>query len=332
MARRRLGTGTEPAVQTRMPRRFSFPYSHRRLPIVAFLCGGVLWLATLAVSAQQAPAAKPVTIQELTLLLHGGYTDSEVAHETIDRPLLTPLDEAGEKTLRAAGADQSLIDTLKARATLTSDQAAAARQLQAAIDARNTQGNAEYASRMRQVNQQIFTEHRAERKQEELGKLAASLRGKLVTLRDGSLQPPADTALDGKMLFALYFAADTPACRLFTSKLTAFYQDFEPKHTAFEIVFISEDRSADAMENLLRQVTMPWPALTYSVKAQVPDLVKLGSGTLPRLVLVDGEGRLVSDSYVEGKYVGPQHVLDDLTKLAVAGGNPPPVSNVSQRN
>ena len=48
--------------------------------------------------------------------------------------------------------------------------------------------------------------------------------------------------------------------------------------------------------------------------------MKMGEGGIPRLVLVDGEGRLVSDSYVDGKYVGPQHVLDDLTRLAKAGG------------
>ena len=289
--------------------------------MAALLCVGVFWLTTCPAAAQQPPAARPVTIQELALLLHGGYTGHEVAREIGNRPLLTPLDDAGEKTLRAAGADQSLLDTLKARATLTTDQADAARQRQVAIDARNTQENAAYASRMREVNQQVFAEHRAERKQEELGKLATSLRGKLVTGRDGSLQPCADTALNGKMLFALYFAADTPACRQFTPRLAAFYQDFEPKHPAFEIVFISEDRSADAMASHLRQVTMPWPALSYPVKAQVPDLVKLGQGTLPRLVLVDGESRVVSDSYVEGKYVGPQHVLDDLTRLATAGEN-----------
>ena len=72
----------------------------------------------------------------------------------------------------------------------------------------------------------------------------------------------------------------------------------------------------------MRQDAMPWPALAYDLRASQPALLRLAEGGgIPRLVLVDGEGRLVSDSYdARGKYVGPQHVLDDLARLAKAGG------------
>lgn len=264
-----------------------------------------------------------MTIQELTLLLHGGYTADEVLRETAGRPLLEPLDAAAERTLRAAGADQPLIDALKAsRPALTDAEAEAARQQQAALDARNAEGKAAYVSRMFTANKQAFESEVAARKQEALGRLAASLRGQLVVFRDGRLQPCGDDAVARKRFFALYYAsARSRPCRQFTPTLAKFYQDYAPKHAAFEVVLVSLDDSAAEMENSLRQDPMPWPALAYDRRAQQPGLMKLAEGNLPRLVLVDGAGQLVADSYVDGKYVGPQPVLDALVKAAAASGN-----------
>ena len=87
-----------------------------------------------------------------------------------------------------------------------------------------------------------------------------------------------------------------------------FYQDFAPKHPAFEVVFFSEDRSAFNMENAMRQGAMPWPALAFDRLAQQADLAALGKQVTPRLTLIDGAGRIVSDSVVDEQYVGPQHV------------------------
>lgn len=301
----------------------------RRLLPLAVVVGLPLLLTAPAAFAQgsavSAPAAiKPVTPQELVLLLHGGYTGDEVLRETAGRPLLAPLDDATEKTLRAAGADQRFIDALRTtRHPLTDDEAGAARQRQADMDARNAEGRAAYISRMAEANKHTLEVRLAERKQSQLSQMAEGFHGKLVAFRDGQLQPCADAATADKKLFAFYFSAQaSPQCRQFTPSLLKFYQDFEPKHPAFEVVFVSEDHSAPEMANSMRQDAMPWPALAYERRAQETNIMKLAEGgSIPRLVLVDGAGRLVSDSYVDGKYVGPQHVLDDLIKLAAAGGN-----------
>ena len=294
--------------------------SARPATLLAVLC----LLAFLAPAVPVRAAGQPVTIKELCLMLRGGYTGDEVLRETNGRPLLEPIDAANEKLLLAAGADARLVNALRAtHPALTGDQAAAARAQQAEIDERNLQArDASRAGLLAYYKQNVDT-HLAERKDAALGKYAAALRGQLVTLTDGGLKPYDDAVLANKKLFAFYFAALTnPNCGKFTPQLVKFYQDFAPKHPAFEVVFVSEDRSAFNMENHMRQDAMPWPALDFDRRASQPDLAALGKEVVPRLVLIDGMGRIVSDSVVEGKYVGPQHVLDDLTHLAAAAGTP----------
>ena len=289
-----------------------------------------LGLLTLCFLSLPAPAtrlraadSRPVTIKELSLMLRGGYTSDDVLRETAGRPLLDPLDAAAEKTLVQAGADARLINALKTnRPALTDAQAADARQHQADLDRRKLEAWEDNSARLMQVHKQAAENVAATRKQAMLGKMAENLRGQLVTLQPGGLQPYDPNALAGKKLFAFYFAALTnPQCGKFTPQLVRFYQDFAPRHPAFEVVFVSMDRSGFNMENAMRQDAMPWPALGFDHLAQQPDLVSLGKQVTPRLTLLDGAGRVVSDSVVDGKYVGPQHVLDDLTRLADAAGS-----------
>ena len=303
-----------------MPVRRSFLAQH--LAVRCLLAGWCL-LLPFAVSGQaQTAAPKPVTVPELSLLLHGGYTGDEVLRETAGRPLIQPLDAASEKALRDAGGDQRFIDALKSgRTALNGAQAAAARQQQTASDNLTAEGRAAYASRLMDANKQAFEVHQSVRKQEALGKLAQDLKGMLSVFRDGRLQPLPDAALDSKKMFAFYFSNATQApCRKFTPLLVKFYQDFAPKHPAFEVVHISLDRSPYMLENALRQDNIPWPVLAYDQRAQQPGIMQQAGQNLPALVIVDGMGRMVASSTVEGKYVGPEHVLDELKKLATAGG------------
>ena len=290
-----------------------------RLGLLLALCLGARLPA-------RAAGPQPMTIKELSLMLRGGYTSDDVLRETAGRPLLEPLDAAAEKTLVQAGADAHLINTLKtAHRTLSDDELAAIRQRQADLDHQKLEAWEGNQARLLAANKQAAESVQSTRKQEMLGKTAANLRGLLVTAGDNGLQPYAPDALAGKKLFAFYFASlNNPPCSKFTPQLVKFYQDFAPKHPAFEVVFVSQDRSAFNMENHMRQSAMPWPALGFDRIAQQPDLAALGKQVVPRLTLIDGAGRLVSDSVVDGKYVGPQHVLDDLAHLpAAATGETP---------
>ena len=268
----------------------------------------------------RAAAGQPVTVKELCLMLRGGYTGDEVLHETAGRPLLEPIDADAEKLLHAAGADARLIAALKStHPALTDDQAAAARAKQAAIDERNLASQIADRANLLAFHKQAAEAHQSSLKEQELGKLAGQLRGQLVTYKSGSFQPYDESTLVNKKLFALYFANQSNAqCRQFTPQLVQFYRDFAPKHLNFEVVFFSMDPTASEMEDNMRQNAMPWPALAFDREAVQTSLMDMGKQGVPRLMLIDGASRLVSDSFAGGKYVGPQHVLDDLKNLADA--------------
>ena len=310
-----------------------FPLARFARLTPCFLLLALLWLA-LPTAPGRAAAGQPVTIKELCLMLRGGYTGDEVLRETAGRPLLEPLDADAEAALRQSGADAHLLDALrKTRRTLSDDEAAAARQRQAEIDERNLQSQEANRANLLAFHQQAAENHQNALRQAALDKIAGQLHGQLVVCPDGQMRPYDDEALGGKKLFAFYYSALWCApCRKFTPQLVEFYKKFAPAHPAFELVFVSEDHSPYDMENYMRQDAMPWPALAFDAKARLPGLAALGKDGIPRLVLIDGSGRVLSDSYVDGKYVGPQHVLDDLTRFAAvaAGGNPAPVAPGAQ--
>jgi hypothetical protein len=86
------------------------------------------------------------------------------------------------------------------------------------------------------------------------------------------------------------------------------------------------------MQKYMQAEGMPFPALSFDLKDQTPELTKYAGDAIPCLVLVDGAGGVISDTYVNKQYVGPRHVLEDLAKLAgmnVAwpGSTPPPAAD-----
>jgi nucleoredoxin len=98
-----------------------------------------------------------------------------------------------------------------------------------------------------------------------------------------------------------------------------FYEKASRKHDNFEIIFVSSDRSEDAMADYMNEANMPWLALDYDQKKKSTTLTKYGGGGIPCLVLVDKDGNVLSDSYVNGKYVGPTKVMNDLKQRLESG-------------
>lgn len=112
----------------------------------------------------------------------------------------------------------------------------------------------------------------------------------------------------------LYFSGHwCGPCRSFTPELVEYYNKKQGGHL-FQVLFVSSDHSDAEMKSYIKSARMPWPAVLYHSEAR--KMIKLqyaGSG-IPQLVLLDNKGRVLADSFDGKKYLGPQHVLNELDK------------------
>jgi nucleoredoxin len=146
--------------------------------------------------------------------------------------------------------------------------------------------------------------------------IADVAKGNLVHFQNGNLVSVAEGDLAEKKIYGLYFSAHwCGPCRRFTPKLVEYYNKIVGEHPEFEIIFVSSDRSAEDMVTYMREAGMPWIAIEFTKLANVPSLKKYAGEGIPDLVVVDATGKVLADSYVRGKYVGPERVLDDLNKI-----------------
>lgn len=151
------------------------------------------------------------------------------------------------------------------------------------------------------------------REREGQKKVAQALDGALVRLQGSRLRDYRDPEFQEKRLFAFYYSASwCGPCRRFTPDLVDFYNRIQRQHPEFEIVFVSSDRDVRAMEGYMREDRMKWPAIRFDERRDI-DIVNKGQGSgIPNLVFMDGSGEIISRSYVNGKYVGPRRVLNDI--------------------
>ncbi|ADE54383.1 thioredoxin-like domain-containing protein [Coraliomargarita akajimensis] len=138
----------------------------------------------------------------------------------------------------------------------------------------------------------------------------------LVQLKDGKLQPIAADSLGAKDYYAIYYSAHwCPPCRKFTPKLVDYYNEAKGHHDNFEVIFVSSDRSASAMEGYMKETGMKWYGLQFDKKKESKEVTQFVGRGIPHLVVVDKNGKILSDSVVDGQYVGPYKVLDDLKDI-----------------
>lgn len=118
---------------------------------------------------------------------------------------------------------------------------------------------------------------------------------------------------------AFYYSASwCPPCKAFTPKLVDFYNEKRGKHDNFELVYVSSDSNEEAQEKYMVDYEMPWPAVDYDDVKNKMVREYAGSG-IPCLVVVDRDGNVLADSYVNGKYVGPTSVMNQLGKMLKQG-------------
>jgi len=102
-----------------------------------------------------------------------------------------------------------------------------------------------------------------------------------------------DTLTD--KVIGVYFSAHwCPPCRTFTPKLVKFHNALTKENKAFEIVFVSSDRSKDAMYEYMTELKMPWLALPHGDKQKQILSKKYGVRGIPTLVILNSKGDLIT--------------------------------------
>ncbi len=99
--------------------------------------------------------------------------------------------------------------------------------------------------------------------------------------------------LNGKMV-AVYFSASwCGPCRGFTPQLVKFYKKVK-KNNAFEIVFVSRDKTATDMKKYMKADSMPWLAIPFNDPAAKRLISELKVNGIPTLAVFDKTGKLIS--------------------------------------
>jgi thiol-disulfide isomerase/thioredoxin len=131
-------------------------------------------------------------------------------------------------------------------------------------------------------------------------------------LSDARGQPAPPHTLANAQRILLYASASwCPACQEFTPQLVDFYHQ-HGGGKKFQLLFLSCDEDAGAMRGYMRGYDMPWWGVRYhSASSKLLGTAYPGD-TIPHLVLLDGQGRVLANGSVDGRYLGPDAVLAAL--------------------
>ena len=271
----------------------------------------------------------PLTTSDLSLMLRAGYSMPTIEAELATRHFADQLDEAKRSQLIKAGATSQLLDAIESgKFAVPKDELEKSRR-KMEDQAHDRALLAEQAKRNDTLYQNQLLKQRARVvTQGSADAIAGAAKGNLVRLQNGNLVSCYDEELAPKQIYGLYFSAHwCGPCRKFTPQLVAYYNQIAHDHPEFEIIFVSADKSADGMASYMREAGMPWPAIEYSKLASVPALQKYAGKGIPDLVIVDASGKVLADSFVSGKYVGPAKVLDDLSTIFARSNAPQVAAN-----
>lgn len=283
----------------------------RLLLIVLFVCASA-WPIRASVM--------PLTTKEISLMLRSGYSSEAVLRELSKRHFADTIDSEVEKQLVHAGANESLVETLRSgQYQLSASEIAIAKEKLATQQQRTTESLEHSTKTETAEGADAASPPNPPTPSDTVYRL---LKGDLVYWHQGSLSRYYDdNALEKKKLYLFFFSANwTKPGRKFTAQLVEYYNRVVPDHPELEVIFFSADSSQFGMNTYMSQSNMPWPAIAYdklATKAVMFDK-NLVHG-IPSLILVDGSGNIVSNSGAEGKDSDLAKVLVDLDKIFARG-------------
>jgi nucleoredoxin len=146
---------------------------------------------------------------------------------------------------------------------------------------------------------------------------SSAFADKLVSVKNGALVPAPGNRLKGAKYVAFYYAASWCApCREFTPELLSAYKAIKARHPEFELIYVSDDKTPEAMTHYMAKAGMVWPAVRFDARPALPPLKRPAHEVgIPNLVFLDAKGRDLSATFKpDGEYVGPQEVLADIKR------------------
>ena len=252
-------------------------------------------------------------------MLRSGYSSEAVMRELSGRHFADSFDSTVEKQLVQSGADQSLIDALRSGVYRLSPSEMATIKEKLAEEEQRDVLAAQQSRESGAPQRSAPAPERSAPEAFEVGAPGATyqlLKGDLVYWHQGTLSHFDDEALENKKLYLFFFSAVwSPQGRKFTPQLVEYYNRIAPQHPEFEVIFFSVDRSQFGMESYIGQANMPWPAVDYEKLGSKAAIQKNFVRGVPCLILVDGSGKVLSNSYGTEKNLGPETVLADLDKI-----------------
>ncbi|EFO92968.1 hypothetical protein CRE_10081 [Caenorhabditis remanei] len=124
------------------------------------------------------------------------------------------------------------------------------------------------------------------------------MKGVMLLKQDLS-EVPAEEALKGKVVVALYFSAGwCPPCKQFTPKLVRFYHHLKKAGKPIEVVFFSRDRSKADLEENFTEKHGDWLCVKYGDDILTRYQSKFEIKTIPVLRVINAAGKMV---VVDGK-------------------------------
>jgi len=139
------------------------------------------------------------------------------------------------------------------------------------------------------------------------------LQAKLIQAKDEKAVPYKKEGANPKFTAIYYSAHWCPPCRLFTPKLVEWYNEFQPKHKDFQLIFASSDKDEKAMLEYMTETKMPWPAIRFSQK-KASGVEKFAAGGIPYLVLIDEKGKDLTGK-AGNEWQAPAEVLKQIEEM-----------------
>ena len=113
-------------------------------------------------------------------------------------------------------------------------------------------------------------------------------------LRTARNKPVSVDTLTDKVIGVYFSAHWCPPCRAFTPELVKFYDKLKADGKPFEIVFVSSDRTEDAMYDYMKEMGMKWVALPHGDEHKELLASKFGVRGIPMFVVLNSKGETIT--------------------------------------